>query len=214
MKNLRFRYLDTYREQQRDILLRNSFTFLVVRHPVERLVLAWKEKFVERSPKEFWKGKIAKELIVKYRNEVTELSDVPNNATFRFEEFLELVFMEQSLVDPRWLSYQQVCRPFLIRYDAILHTESMDSELKLIFERHDDIPRKRSTLNSKPKEHLLVDINAGNNRTNYYDNVGLEVTEVFLERYKHDLKMFGYAWNPQKRAAYCGIITKSGQICC
>ena len=60
MKRIGLRYLDSYGHSERDVALRDSFVFLIVRHPMERLVYAWKDKFIDKSAVTLWRKKLAK----------------------------------------------------------------------------------------------------------------------------------------------------------
>ncbi|KAK2150621.1 hypothetical protein LSH36_398g02029 [Paralvinella palmiformis] len=215
MTKIGLNYLDSYSGADREAVLRESFKFLVVRHPMERMALVWKAKFVDNSPDDLWRKKLAKRILDSLRSESGKEARLEDDdVTVSFDQFLRFAFVERNLNDPIWLSYLKVCHPCEIRYDAILHAESMASELGVVLRRYDDVPRRRYRLNYKPTEHLLVDVAAGSYHLSVYDNVTSEAVEALLKKYKHDMKMFGYTWNGKKKTTVCGIIANNGRICC
>ena len=214
MTKLGMRYLDSYADEDREVLLGEYFKFLVVRHPLERMELVWRQKFLESPLQENWRKKLGKQIILKHRGGFVNVSDVPSDATVRLEEFLEFAFADREMVDPGWYSYLQVCHTCEIRYDAILRSESIDAELDTVLRHYQDVDDPYSKLNYTAPSNPAVDILTGKNEFKQYHNVSVKAQEAVLRRFQQDMKMFGYSWNSQEKTGHCGISTSLGRVCC
>ncbi|XP_066971402.1 carbohydrate sulfotransferase 10-like isoform X2 [Macrobrachium rosenbergii] len=109
--------------------VRHFAAFMVVRHPFQRILSAYRDKFLDRSERE--KFRKFKELyglsiIAKHRNskQPTEYRDVPT-----FWEFVQyLISTPVWEYNEHWRPYYLTCTPCHYHYDFILHLETLQDD--------------------------------------------------------------------------------------
>ncbi|XP_018314956.1 carbohydrate sulfotransferase 11 [Mycetomoellerius zeteki] len=126
-----------------DHVLTTSRKLLVVRHPFERLLSAYRDKLEnsiagrEHGTLYFYR-KFGAKIVRKYRkenfteprsNQVIRREDVPPPAGVEptFREFVEYMIKTDlgSYGDDHWMPYYLFCTPCLVKYDIIAKVESL-----------------------------------------------------------------------------------------
>ena len=175
--------------RQRKVML-----FSFIRHPFERLVSAYKEKFVmtsildekgqEKRLKEFFFFKTNPE----YREWYTK--------DHSFSSFVELVLKEYSQsknlkwtwnMNGHWTPMSMSCFYCDVKYDVIGRMETFSDDLKYIIMKNKlgDIlleDKKVRTTGGSPKDDAL----------RYFSQLRKEQIRSLYEVYKMDFKLFGY----------------------
>jgi hypothetical protein len=89
--------------------------FLIVRHPLERILSAYRDKYYYK--------RFGRRIALKYRQ--------AGNATTRLEptfaEFLRFIVSERYF-DEHWVPYHSTCEPCTLHYDYILKFETLDRD--------------------------------------------------------------------------------------
>ena len=113
--------------------------FMFVRHPLERLVSAWHDKFsintkpIGDIPTRIW-PLIGSDIIRRFRPNATE-EEIKAGHPVSLEEFFKyLVFYKDHLfkINQHWRRMSDICNICIVKYDYIGHLDSMDAELKYI----------------------------------------------------------------------------------
>jgi len=110
--------------------------FMFVRHPFERLLSAYKNKFHERYSVYFQK-KFGRKIIRRYRPEAKAESLVyGNDVTFR--EFVTYVLDPRTHIEglnEHWRQYYKLCHPCHIPYDVIGKYETLYPDARVVLEK-------------------------------------------------------------------------------
>lgn len=170
--------LHRYSPAEREYRLRTYFKFIVVRHPLERLVSAYRDKFVKRQH-EFLEEAVR--IRIMFRPRFSE-----NHDYVTFEEFLRYVVSTGTSDPPQqnqhWATYQNLCQPCFVKYDHIgkLETLAEDSEiiLKIMGLPRNALPLLHVQSSAAPQDYFRPV------RTKFYHRA--------VELYAIDLEMFGY----------------------
>lgn len=174
--------------------LSSYFKFLIVRDPFERLISAFKDKFVNNPRFEPWyKHDIAPVIIRKYRKNHRE-SDGASG--LHFEDFVRYLgdvegrrrmdrqFGEHVI---HWVTYAELCAPCEIHYDVVGHHETLEQDAPHI-------------LKSAGIEELVSypSIPPGITRYNrtkveqYFSGISKRDVRRLYARYQGDFLLFGY----------------------
>lgn len=170
-------------------LKRNYYTFLFVRHPFERLVSAYRNKFVQPFPDDLrFQKEVGVKIIQKYRKNST----ITNN-TCTFTEFVQFVIDKTARegshkLNEHWQPHSDLCSICYARFDFIGKYETLVEDSRII----------------------LNNINANNslafpeNRTDNYKIKTAEIYKQYMRAlpkeyiiklyniYKNDFDAFGY----------------------
>ena len=193
-------------EKERRRALETSTKFLVVRHPVDRLVSSYLDKVrtVERerhsqparllqvadTSKEpnLLKHRDVKNSILESAGRKPELGVIPT-----FSEFIDYVLKEtQGLVSPRdwkgimtWKSYYAKCLPCDVKFDVIMKLETHTEDEKWL------INTRNLTQLSRVRDwrHLSSSKTV---RENLISQLSREQLDRIYQNYKVDFEMFNY----------------------
>ncbi|CAG5111483.1 Oidioi.mRNA.OKI2018_I69.chr2.g5787.t1.cds [Oikopleura dioica] len=178
--------------------------FIIVRHPILRLIHGWKEFFCAQCQGE--KKTNANYVLGKYNSLHPENPIIPNEnageTTIAFTEFLErFVFAEKTKEisavdwDQRFLGLHRLCLPCLYPYTAILRSENFESEFQWflkdqgIWGELNDSAKASSTYDftdAKIDYKKILDTLSHTDRN-----------KLWHSRHK-DMETFGYYWDIKK----------------
>lgn len=179
--------------------LGSYFKFLIVRDPFERLISAFKDKFVLNPRFEPWyKHDIAPAIIRKYRRIHRDhgTDGEERAAGLRFDDFVRYLGDGEGRgrLDRQfgayiihWVTFSELCAPCQIRYDVIGHHETLERDAQHILQR-----ALVDGLVSYP--HIPPGITKYN-RTKvqrYFRGIGKRDVRRLYERYRGDFELFGY----------------------
>ena len=128
-KHYKFLLYD-YSDEDIKVRLKSYFKFLFVREPLERLLSAYNNKFVNKQ----WPWK----MIESYKTKILERykQDEPGSKSsdqdLTFKKFIYYVSDVGFNRDSHWRSYGPICHPCDIKYDFIGHFEDMPEEAAYI----------------------------------------------------------------------------------
>ena len=186
----------------------NYHKVVVVRHPFDRLISAYKDKFVysKNYPEQF--AGLFKRV---YQDDVPYDQFGAMRPTFK--QFLGLVVNYYSVrfSDKHWRRYYDLCHPCDIRYDDVIKLETLEDDLESFTTRY-------TGYNSTYAFPIL------NNKRAHEHNKLWEVTRVFadvsptiiaqlMKIYKKDFELYGYSWNSGHGAA-CDATRDRQARCC
>jgi dermatan 4-sulfotransferase 1 len=147
--------------------LKTYYKFLFVREPLERIVSAYRDKFLvyKKYFRKRWGSKIVKEFRKKskHRNEDEKTKDVPSLSEF----FQYLVSTKPLRMDIHWMPYKVMSQPCAISYDFIGSFDTLQHDAhrvlrQLHIEDKVQFPRKQPYYKMKPSntsfDHLLSQV--------------------------------------------------------
>ena len=191
----RVRYLyhnrNTLSKEEVEYRLKNYFKFMVVRHPFDRLLSAYSEKF--NTSEVDLANKYANVL---HKHFVSELK-IDSNGTAQpsFAQFLYLVLTEPvTFRDSHWLNYNEYCHPCLIPYDHVVYMETFQDDIDIILDHFVDSNGSRPELPvnfhlRRAHKDRLQDTSA------YFKKIDQKIIDKLLSVYHQDFEVFGYTWN-------------------
>lgn len=187
----------------------NTLTLLVVRHPFERLLSAYRDKLenmrigAEHGTAHFY-AKYGSRIVAKYRpggNKTRTQSllkpgqylwhpELPEPAGFEptFKEFVRyLTDLEFVYSDDHWIPFYLFCTPCLINYDIIVKVETMLRDQVYVIQAaglqgliH---PRWKHKTYSKEKEETSK---------HYFSQLTKQEVKRLYEKYQLDFELFDY----------------------
>ena len=160
---------------------------MVVRHPFERLLSAYRDKLEHIEGREYYYRRFGRHITYKYRQNKKE-----NDTKLEpfFVEFLEFISKERYF-DEHWVPYYETCMPCDIKYDYILKFETLEEErLFLLSETglKDHIDFSFEFKNSNPRGTTTKSV-----IENYYKEVPLSLLKKIYSVYETDFKLFFYS---------------------
>ncbi|KAG8504891.1 Carbohydrate sulfotransferase 10, partial [Galemys pyrenaicus] len=170
--------------------LKTYFKFFIVRDPFERLISAFKDKFVHNPRFEPWyRHEIAPGIIRKYRRNRTETRGIQFEDFVRYlgdpnHRWLDLQFGDHII---HWVTYVELCAPCEIKYSVIGHHETLEDDAPYILKEagidhlvsYPTIPPGITVYNKSKVEHYFLGISKRDIRRLY-------------ARFEGDFKLFGY----------------------
>lgn len=176
-------------EKSRKKALEKATKFLVVRHPMDRLVSSYLDKVADTSKEpNLLKHRDVKNAILKNAGKKPELGTVPT-----FPEFIDYVLHEtRDLKSPRdwkgvmtWKSYFAKCLPCDVKYDVILKLETHTADEKWL------INTRNLTQLSRVRDWRHLSSNKSI-RDNLISQLSKDQLNAIYNNYKIDFEMFNY----------------------
>ncbi|KAJ8003685.1 hypothetical protein DPEC_G00150890 [Dallia pectoralis] len=176
--------------------LKTYFKFFIVRDPFERLISAFKDKFVKNPRFEPWyKHDIAPAIIRKYRRSRRD-NDNKAAAGLRFEDFIRYLgdkpgrwrmdrqFGEHVI---HWVTYEELCAPCDIKYSVIGHHETLELDAPYILkaagiERLVSYPTIPPGITRYNQTKVLQ----------YFSGISKRDVSRLYDRYQVDFSLFSY----------------------
>ncbi|XP_045468996.1 carbohydrate sulfotransferase 11-like [Harmonia axyridis] len=168
--------------------MENSLSFLIVRHPLERLLSAYRDKLQYSLPHTYHR-QLGNKIIIKYRKKEPART-TPNYRWPTFPEFVDFLLdcvKHNRPLDMHWTPITEFCTPCLFKFDVIAHTETLQEDQQYIIE----------------KAHLenLIEPqwkNAGHGPTSkqvrkYYTKLTKTQIMKLYNLYRYDFQLFNYS---------------------
>lgn len=187
--------LSSLTQQEINHRLDTYFKFLIVRDPFERLISAFKDKFVKNPRFEPWyKHDIAPAIVRKYRKSHRSNDLVASG--LHFEDFVRYLgdveghrridrqFGEHII---HWVTYAELCAPCKIHYSVVGHHETLEQDAPYILKAagidtlvtYPAIPPGITRYNRTKVEH-------------YFSGISKRDVRRLYARYQGDFHLFGY----------------------
>ena len=170
--------------EERQGMLHDFSTFMFVRHPFDRLVSAYVNKF--RTTNSFtlqvheqYGCKIIKLFRANYTN--ADLQKC-NDVTFQeFVKYLIHLYRTGGSFNVHWRPFHEICDPCHVPYDFIGKMETMGRDKTFVLRNFFN-----TTESSLPKRNSKED------DKQYLDEISSEDKDMLYEVYKQDFLLFGY----------------------
>lgn len=180
--DVKFNTLDRYSKQEAKQLLEKYYTFLFVREPLERILSAYKNKFVEKN--RYYPGVFGTGIIKRFRPNATKQA-LQTGSDVTFPEFTNyLVNLPSSAGDVHWLSYDSLCSPCSIDHDFIGRYEDLAEEAPYLV--------KKAGIDDRVSFPPFRKSNTTGKLLQYYSQIPKTRIIQLAKRYESDYEMFGY----------------------
>ncbi|XP_043274117.1 carbohydrate sulfotransferase 11 isoform X2 [Venturia canescens] len=184
-----FQRLSNFTMPQIEQKLANYDALIVVRHPLERLLSAYRNKLEtknEKSPK-YFQTRFGRRIIKKYRpNATRESLSKGDDVTFR--EFVDFITSDdtQNSRNEHWTPIHELCLPCIVNYNLVSKYESLAEDATEVLERIGSKPVIFPTRpqSSEPTSKKLE---------TYYSTLNFKQLRKLAEYYKLDLRLFDYS---------------------
>lgn len=184
-----FRYLNEYTPEEIVYRLSTYYKFLFVRHPFERLVSAYRNKFIESYNLTLFKKLYGRRIIKHFRHN-PDAKSLKTGEGVSFSEFVNyLLSSDPEYMDRHWKQFDLLCHPCLVYYDYVGHFENLIPEANDLLRtlQVDDVTRFPGNITSKYKQA------SSDLAQKYFKELSKKQIEGLKNLYRHDFNMFGYS---------------------
>ncbi|XP_050316019.1 carbohydrate sulfotransferase 11 [Anthonomus grandis grandis] len=157
--------------------------FLIARHPFERLLSAYRNKFVDSLPSsKYFQSRYGKYILKKYRPSATP-EELESGVNVTFTEFVSFLLNDGVDTNEHWTPIYDLCLPCSLNYSFIGHYETLSQDAKTILDMVD-------------APSLVFPVTrAGHTRDRlreYFQQLSIFSIEHLYKKYLADFKLFGY----------------------
>ena len=174
-------FLSQYSEEEAEYRMKHYFKYIIVRHPFDRLVSAWRDK-VPGNKGHTIRIRAASGLKVIE----TAKQNSNTNRPVEFSEFLKFITKKNPLhFNRHWLSMYHHCHPCHFRYDFVAKVETLSADLPHLYNAlHVDEDLQLRVLNkrSQGSPHFST----------YYNSVMASTYKTLCSFYRADMTLFNY----------------------
>ncbi|XP_076223610.1 carbohydrate sulfotransferase 11 isoform X2 [Nomia melanderi] len=166
--------------------LNKTLKFLIVRHPFERLVSAYRDKLEHIQGRDYYYKRFGRHITHKYHK-----YRQPNETKIEptFTEFLRFI-VEEKYFDEHWAPYVDTCEPCLITYNYILKFDTFDRDQQFLIQElgiSDYLYDRNDLRNINPRGVTTTAI-----VKEYMQNVPRSLLDDINKVYESDFKLFSY----------------------
>ena len=171
--------LSEHSEEEMSFKLKTYFKFFFVREPLERLLSAYKHKFIQTPD---YTEKIRKNIVQALRPQEYE----PRGENYvSFSEFIQY-FSSNISRNQHWRQYEKICHPCAINYDFIGHFETMGAD--------GPVALKLAGIDGRATFPPIYESTGSDEVLEYYSQVPPRYIRKLGEQYRSDFEMFGYEY--------------------
>lgn len=160
--------------------------FLIVRHPLERLLSAYRDKLEHKQNREYYYKRFGRRIVLKYRQSMNMTTKLEPT----FAEFLRFIVSEKYF-DEHWAPYYRTCEPCMIHYDYVLKFETLDRDESFFIQDANlngylyekNYPRNINPLGVTTKKIL----------DEYTRGISRSLLDEVYKIYENDYKLFNYS---------------------
>ncbi|GFG39349.1 hypothetical protein Cfor_08302 [Coptotermes formosanus] len=169
--------------------LNDSIAFLIVRHPLERLLSAYRDKIQFSLPHTLHR-KLGNEIVLKYRKTKQKKSTSRNPRWPTFSEFVQyLVNVQQKgdAFDMHWTPITHFCTPCQVDFDIIMKFETLQEDQNYLIHQAglQDIirPEWKNPAKGRTTAELI---------SSYYSQLTTAQILQLYHIYRYDFELFSY----------------------
>ncbi|XP_060079762.1 carbohydrate sulfotransferase 11-like [Ylistrum balloti] len=164
---------------------------IFVREPLERLLSAYRNKFMEKS--EYFHKRFGRRIVRRYRKNPSA-SSVELGNDVKFIEFIKYITDSSTIMkegfNEHWAHYSGLCHPCLIQYDYVGKYETIDQDIdQILRDLHIDdaiqFPARGATYKRKKTKDTMAD---------FYGKIPPFHLKLLWKIYVNDYKLFGYPY--------------------
>lgn len=183
--------LNHFSREEVEKMLKNYFTFLFVRDPMERVLSAYKDKFLKEN-KAFHRA-IGRRIVKQYRSNATQQA-LEKGSDVTFPEFTNFVVDSHRRLDEHWAPFDKLCHPCAVNYDFIGRYEDLGEDAPYLTQKTgiDDLVSFPPFRASNTTAEML----------HYYSQIPKARILQIAKIYESDYEMFGYPFPGQLEALF------------
>jgi len=176
--------VEQFPQEKAQKMLQTFYKFMLVREPFERLLSAYKDKYLHprAADKDPFITVFGRKIIRNFRPNATQEA-LQGGYGVRFPEFIEYIINGGAQEDWHWANYEDVCGFCDIKYNYVGHYETLQEDAKYVLERANLTQLKFPSFRSSRTKNELI---------NYYAHI----PKVWIKRlgivYQSSFKIFGY----------------------
>ena len=185
--------LNSFPPDQQKQMLEMYFKFTFVREPFERILSAYKDKFVHpRWADHKIRAFHGREILKNFRpNASKNALEKLNDITFR--EFIEYLVTKGSnkstpVMDWHWDNYVNICGMCAINYDFIGHYETFDQDLADFKEAAELSPEDAKRFDARAN----INSDTASSMLSYYSQIPTEWINILGQLFRANFDMFNY----------------------
>lgn len=166
-------------------MLRTYTKFIFVRHPLERLLSAYKNKFEQNyNSSKYFHNRFGRKIVKMFRANATVYS-LSNGDDVTFAEFVAYVTSKNSVFNEHWMPIDRLCDPCLMNYDFIGKYETLNVDAKYLLHHVGvkDVPFPQAPKPTNTSTYLSKYIS----KLSYNNIIALH------KLYYNDFKLFHYS---------------------
>lgn len=163
-------------------LLTTYTKFIFVRHPFERLLSAYRNKFEQRYNK-YFQARFGRYIIKNFRSNPSNRSLLKGDDV-TFQEFVTYLTSDNITFNEHWMPIYELCQPCLIKYDFIGKYETLLSDSDFLL-KHIGVSDIKFPRVHKP-------VSTSNYLTKYMSQLSSISISHLYKVYYHDFKLFKY----------------------
>ena len=187
-----FKFLNRYPWKARQKMLHSYKKFFFVREPFERLLSAYRDKFVGKTTRFY--ERIGQDIVKKVRSSTGKKNNKGDHQRPTFDEFTSYIdkLPNPSTWDMHWRPAHQTCYPCALDYDYVGYFDTVKEDADYILQQLqlDKMVEFPSFKGSRTPEMLKT----------FYSQIPLDRIIRLAEIYRTDFDMFGYSYpDPMKR---------------
>lgn len=187
MKTLGYRFMDSMLPKERESHLKLYNSFMFTRHPFERIVSAYVEKFTKTTKyTQTFHHRHGCKMIRRFRpNATAESLKKCDDATF--PEFVKYLIQSASTNEPfntHWMPFYKICNPCTSQYSYIGKLETFEQDRQFILETFFGA-RNLTFPHSNSMHHGTT--------TTFLNQISEAEWQALYEIYRLDFELFGYS---------------------
>lgn len=160
--------------------------FLFVRHPIERVLSAFRNKFQKNyTSSAYFKKRFGVKIIKKYRQGIDPAQVPATGDGVKFPEFVSyLIDTKRSQLNEHWAPVSDMCHPCAVRYQIIGKYETLAEDSEYILRK----------VGAPPSLHFpeIIPSKTTGFVESYFDMLSEEQQRDLIEIYRDDFEIFGY----------------------
>ena len=175
--------LSTYTEPEVQYRLKNYFKFMYVRHPIDRLLSAYRNKFGEHFVN--FEKKYGVHIVKKFRPNPPRF---PKGDDVTFAEFmLYIANTDPAELNEHWNHYTYLCQPCHVPYDYVGYFEEFDTDVNSLL----NILNLSKVLHFPKKQDYYKTV-SDEEKMGYMRIVPNSTLKMVARKLARDFKIFGY----------------------
>lgn len=182
-----FRRLNNYTRSEAEFVLANYTKFLFVRHPMERFLSAYRNKFADNmTVNARFRAQYGRKIIERYRvNATKESLELGHDVTFdEFTRFVTDPKTDERPLNEHWRPMVELCRPCEIQYDLIGKYETLDDDTRLVLNAIG--PNRDIKFPTQPSANNSLVIKS------FYQALPKAQLQKIYSLFELDFRLFGY----------------------
>ena len=188
--NSKYRTLGNYSMEEIDYKLQHYFKFMIVRHPFDRLVSTYVDKFYAVEHQGDVKTPPYRQFSRKIRSYIAEKKHIPARKRYyfhkkrhiHFSDFIGYIANNGPPRNEHWERYYDLCHPCAVDVDYVGKVEHMDIDTLFVLNKMNITGESIGEKHKKDHKYYSA----------YFDDISSNDMEALLNVYKNDFILFKY----------------------